>query len=74
MHCGFAPPRNHCRMHIGINLPHRGRILWRDTPAVQANIGAKSKSAQRFYLDSTGLIWPARLTKLMFFLRQLSCG
>ena len=54
-------------MHIGINLSHRGRILWRDTPAVQANIGANSRSAPRFYLDPTGLIWPARLAKLMFF-------
>ena len=67
MQCSFAAPRNHCRMHIGINLSHRGRILWRDTPAVQANIGAKSRSAPRFYLDPTGRIWPARLAKLMFF-------
>ena len=74
MQCSFAAPRNHCRMHIGINLSHRGRILWRDTPAVQANIGANSRSAPHFYLDPTGRIWPARLAKLMFFLRPLSCS
>lgn len=67
MQCSFAAPRNHCRMHIGINLSHRRHILWRDTPAVQANIGANSRSAPRFYLDPTGLIWPARLAKLMYF-------
>ena len=54
-------------MHIGINLSHRRRIMWRDTPAVQDNIGAKSRSALRFDLDPTGRIWPARLSKLMFF-------
>ena len=67
MQCSFVAPRNHCRMHIGINLSHRDCILWRNTPAVQANIGANSRSAPRFYLDPTGRIWPARLAKLMFF-------
>ena len=38
MHAGFTGLRSHCAMNIEASLPDIGQIVWRDQPAVQADV------------------------------------
>lgn len=38
MHAGFSGLRSHCAMNIEASLPEIGQIVWRDKPAVQADV------------------------------------
>jgi glutathione S-transferase len=38
MHSGFSALRNHCGMNIEASLPDIGRLIWRDKPAVRADV------------------------------------
>jgi len=38
MHSGFSALRNHCPMNIEASLPQAGAIVWRDQPAVRADV------------------------------------
>jgi len=38
MHAGFSALRNHCPMNIEASLPHIGALVWRDQPAVRADV------------------------------------
>jgi glutathione S-transferase len=38
MHSGFTALRNHCPMNIEAHLPEMGRLLWRDQPALRADV------------------------------------
>jgi len=38
MHAGFAALRTHCPMNIEAALPHIGALVWRDQPAVRADV------------------------------------
>lgn len=38
MHAGFAALRSHCPMNIEASLPQAGAIVWRDQPAVRADV------------------------------------
>ena len=38
MHSGFTGLRSHCPMNIEASLPVIGQIVWRDKPAVQADV------------------------------------
>ena len=38
MHAGFSHLRNHCPMNIEASLPDIGALLWRDKPAVRADV------------------------------------
>ncbi len=38
MHSGFSALRNHCPMNIEASLPEIGRLVWRDKPAVRADM------------------------------------
>ncbi|TFY99057.1 glutathione S-transferase family protein [Ramlibacter humi] len=38
MHSGFAALRNHCPMNIEASLAQAGAIVWRDQPAVRADV------------------------------------
>jgi len=38
MHSGFAALRHHCGMNIEAALPDIGRLVWRDQPAVRADV------------------------------------
>ena len=38
MHAGFTALRNHCPMNIEASLPHIGALVWRDQPAVRADV------------------------------------
>lgn len=38
MHAGFSALRNHCPMNIEASLPHVGALVWRDQPAVRADV------------------------------------
>jgi len=38
MHSGFAGLRTHCPMNIEASLPHIGALVWRDQPAVRADV------------------------------------
>lgn len=38
MHAGFTALRNHCPMNIEARLPEVGQLLWRDNPAVRADV------------------------------------
>jgi glutathione S-transferase len=38
MHSGFGNLRSHCPMNIEASLPHIGAIVWRDQPAVRADV------------------------------------
>ena len=38
MHSGFSALRNHCPMNIEASLPEIGRLIWRDKPAVRADM------------------------------------
>jgi glutathione S-transferase len=38
MHSGFTALRSHCPMNIEASLPDVGRLIWRDQPAVRADI------------------------------------
>lgn len=38
MHAGFTALRNHCPMNIEARLPEVGQLLWRDNPAVRAEV------------------------------------
>ncbi len=38
MHSGFPALRSHCPMNIEASLPHIGAIVWRDQPAVRADV------------------------------------
>jgi glutathione S-transferase len=38
MHSGFAALRSHCPMNIEAALPHIGALVWRDQPAVRADV------------------------------------
>ncbi|BDT69176.1 hypothetical protein os1_33660 [Comamonadaceae bacterium OS-1] len=39
MHSGFGALRNHCPMNIEAHLPLVGQLVWRDQPAVRADVG-----------------------------------
>lgn len=38
MHSGFGALRSHCPMNIEASLPEVGRLIWRDQPAVRADV------------------------------------
>jgi glutathione S-transferase len=38
MHAGFTALRSHCPMNIEASLPHIGALVWRDQPAVRADV------------------------------------
>ena len=38
MHSGFTALRGHCPMNIEAHLPETGAIIWRDQPAVRADV------------------------------------
>ncbi|WP_287805084.1 glutathione S-transferase family protein [Diaphorobacter sp.] len=38
MHSGFSALRSHCGMNIEARLPEVGEIVWRDQPAVRADV------------------------------------
>jgi glutathione S-transferase len=38
MHAGFTALRNHCGMNIEASLPQVGALIWRDQPAVRADV------------------------------------
>lgn len=38
MHSGFSALRSHCPMNIEASLPHIGALVWRDQPAVRADV------------------------------------
>ena len=38
MHAGFTGLRSHCAMNIEASLPDIGQLVWRDQPAVQADV------------------------------------
>ena len=38
MHSGFTALRSNCPMNIEASLPDVGRLIWRDKPAVQADV------------------------------------
>lgn len=38
MHSGFGALRSHCQMNIEAHLPEVGQIVWRDQPAVRADV------------------------------------
>jgi glutathione S-transferase len=38
MHSGFSALRNHCGMNIEASLPQVGALVWRDQPAVRADV------------------------------------
>jgi len=38
MHAGFTALRSHCPMNIEASLPEVGQLIWRDQPAVRANV------------------------------------
>ncbi len=38
MHSGFGALRSHCGMNIEARLPEVGEIVWRDQPAVRADV------------------------------------
>ncbi|TNF58134.1 MAG: glutathione S-transferase family protein [Burkholderiales bacterium] len=38
MHSGFGALRSHCPMNIEASLPETGRLIWRDQPAVRADV------------------------------------
>jgi glutathione S-transferase len=38
MHSGFGALRSHCPMNIEARLPEVGRLIWRDQPAVRADM------------------------------------
>lgn len=38
MHSGFGALRSHCGMNIEAHLPEVGEIVWRDQPAVRADV------------------------------------
>nr|WP_315426824.1 glutathione S-transferase family protein [uncultured Albidiferax sp.] len=38
MHAGFTALRSHCPMNIEARLPEVGQLLWRDKPAVRADV------------------------------------
>ncbi len=38
MHAGFTGLRSHCAMNIEASLPEIGQLVWRDKPAVQADV------------------------------------
>lgn len=38
MHAGFMGLRSHCPMNIEVSLPEVGQLVWRDKPAVQADV------------------------------------
>jgi glutathione S-transferase len=38
MHAGFSSLRSHCPMNIEASLPEIGALIWRDQPAVRADV------------------------------------
>ena len=38
MHSGFTGLRSHCPMNIEASLPETGQLVWRDQPAVRADV------------------------------------
>ena len=38
MHSGFMGLRSHCPMNIEAHLPEQGALIWRDEPAVRADV------------------------------------
>jgi glutathione S-transferase len=38
MHSGFGGLRSHCSMNIEARLPEAGALVWRDQPAVRADL------------------------------------
>ena len=49
MHSGFSALRSHCPMNIEASLPQAGALVWRDQPAVRADV-------QRIVAMWTGLL------------------
>ncbi|RYZ12674.1 MAG: glutathione S-transferase family protein [Comamonadaceae bacterium] len=39
MHAGFRALRSHCGMNIEADLAQQGALIWRDQPAVRADVG-----------------------------------
>lgn len=38
MHSGFSALRSHCPMNVEACIPETGRLIWRDQPAVRADV------------------------------------
>ncbi|MCM2339853.1 glutathione S-transferase family protein [Rhodoferax sp.] len=53
MHSGFAGLRSHCPMNIEASLPETGALVWRDQPAVRADV-ARLVSMWQQCLDDHG--------------------
>ncbi len=53
MHSGFTGLRTHCPMNIEANLPDAGALVWRDQPAVRADL-ARLVAMWRQCLDDHG--------------------
>ncbi len=53
MHAGFTGVRNHCPMNIEASLPEIGALVWRDQPAVRADV-ARLVAMWQELLDAHG--------------------
>lgn len=53
MHAGFSALRSHCPQNIEASLPEVGALIWRDQPAVRADV-ARLVSMWRELLDTHG--------------------
>jgi glutathione S-transferase len=53
MHSGFTGLRTHCPMNIEASLPEAGALVWRDQPAVRADV-ARLIAMWRQCLDAHG--------------------
>jgi glutathione S-transferase len=53
MHSGFTGLRSHCPMNIEASLPETGALVWRDQPAVRADV-ARLVSMWQQCLDDHG--------------------
>jgi len=53
MHAGFTALRSHCPQNIEASLPDTGALIWREQPAVRADV-ARLVSMWRELLDQHG--------------------
>ncbi len=53
MHAGFTALRSHCPMNIEASLPEVGALIWRDKPAVRADV-ARLVAMWQALLDEHG--------------------
>lgn len=53
MHAGFGTLRGKCPMNIGPDLTETGKLLWRDTPAMRADV-SRIEEIWQDALDKTG--------------------